>query len=302
MKSSTRISFIAGFVVFLSLVSGVSFAAWSASSTQTATASAGAVALTTATASGASTISALGPHTYTASNQSLTKAITVRNTGTVEATVSTIAITRSGTLGGDQIAVKFWVGTNSSCAATTPVVSATLAGGTVSLSTLKMKLASTGSAILCTSTTFTGSLVSQAGKTTTATFAINSSAGTNWNATDVVAEAGRSFTQSIFQTKAPNAPTGTMCVNERSDYTVTVSWNAPAGFTTPNGGYNVYYDGSLIGNSTTTTASITGNATWADITIRAVASDGTMSVDSADIPVRPRGYEYRSGYYGIACN
>ncbi|MBH0008425.1 hypothetical protein [Salinibacterium sp. SWN1162] len=285
MKSSTRISFIAGFVVFLSLVSGVSFAAWSASSTQTATASAGAVALTTATASGVSTISALGPHTYTASNQSLTKAITVRNTGTVEATVSTIAITRSGTLGGDQIAVKFWVGTNSSCAATTPVVSTTLAGGTVSLSTLNMKLASTGSAILCTSTTFTGSLVSQAGKTTTATFAVNSSAGTNWNATDVVAEAGRSFTQSVAVNSAPKAPSAIRCETHNNQKIAIVSWTAPTGFDSPNGGYKIYFNGVLNRTTTDTSVELAEHGVNAEVTVRAVALDGSESVDSAAVAI-----------------
>ncbi|MGJ8720478.1 MAG: hypothetical protein ACSHW9_01415 [Salinibacterium amurskyense] len=296
MKRSTRVSIIAGVAVFLTLVSGVSFAAWTASSTKTATAATGAVALTTATTSGASTVSALGPHTYTATNQAVTKPITVRNTGSVEASVTSVTISRTGTLGGNQVAVKFWVGTSSACAATTPVVSSTLAGGTVSLSTLNITLPSTGSAILCASTTFTGSMTTQAGRTTTATFALNSSAGTNWNATDSLSAANRSFTQDIFQSTAPNAPTATQCANQSAYDEIRISWTAPSGFSAPNGGYNVYYNGSFVANTSGTSMGLSGSGASGNLTVRAVASDGTESVDSASIPVQPRFFGY-----GLAC-
>ncbi|CAO1653554.1 Fibronectin type-III domain-containing protein [Salinibacterium sp. NYA9b] len=296
MKRSTRVSMIAGVAVFLTLVSGVSFAAWTASSTKTATAATGAVALTTATTSGASTISALGPYTYTATNQTVTKPITVRNTGTVDASVSSVTISRNGTLAGNQVAVKFWVGTSSACAATTPVVSSTLAGGTVSLSTLNITLASTGSAMLCASTTFTGNMTSQAGKTTTATFAINSSAGTNWNTTDAMSAANRSFTQDIFQSTVPNAPTATQCANQSAYDEIRISWTAPSGFSTPNGGYNVYYNGTFVANTSSTSIGLSGNGANGNLTVRAVASDGTESADSANIPVEPR-----FGPWGLAC-
>ena len=301
MKRSTRVSIIAGVAVFLTLVSGVSFAAWTASSTKTATAATGAVALTTATTSGASTISALGPHTYTATNQTVTKPITVRNTGSVEASVTSVTISRSGTLAGNQVAVKFWVGTSSACAATTPVVSSTLAGGTVSLSTLNITLASTGSAILCASTTFTGNMVTQAGRTTDVTFALNSSAGTNWNATDAVAAAGRSFTQSIFISTAPNAPTNMQCTNGSNSSSVTIAWSTPSGFVAPNGGYNIYYNGSLIGNIADTTVGLTGSGVSGTVTIRAVALDGTESADSPGIPLEPRSYTWWGQGSGLAC-
>ncbi|MBH0053250.1 hypothetical protein I6E74_03590 [Salinibacterium sp. SWN139] len=296
MKRSTRMSIIAGVAVFLTLVSGVSFAAWTASSAKTATATTGAVSLTTSTTAGAATITALGPYTYTATNGSVTKPITVRNTGSVEASITSVTITRSGTLAGNQVAVKFWVGTSSACAATTPVVSSTLNGGTVSLSTLNLTLASTGSAILCTSTTFTGSMTTQAGKTTTATFAVNSSAGTNWNTTDSTTAASRSFTQDIFESKAPNAPTATQCVNQNSYTAITISWSTPSGFTTPNGGYNVYYNGGFVANTSGNSMGLSSSGATGDLTVRAVAADGTESVDSATIPVEPRFFNY-----GLSC-
>ena len=296
MKRSTRISIIAGVAVFLTLVSGVSFAAWTASSTKTATASTGAVALTTSTTGGASTITALGPHTYTATNQTVTKPITVRNTGSVDASLTSVTISRTGTLSGNQVAVKFWAGTSSACAATTPVVSTNLGGGTVSLSTLNINLASTGSAILCASTTFTGSMSTQAGRTTTATFAVNSSAGTNWNTTDSLSAANRSFTQTIFQSTTPNAPTNTQCVNQSAYDAITISWTTPNGFSTPNGGYNVYYNGSFVTNTSNTTIGLSGNGASGNLTVRAVASDGTESADSANIPIEPR-----IAWWGVAC-
>lgn len=296
MKRSTRLSVIAGAAVFLTLVSGVSFAAWSASSAKTATATTGAVALTTATTGGAATITALGPFTYTATNQTVTKPITVRNTGSVSASVTSVTISRTGSLGGGQVAVKFWVGTSAACAATTPVVSSTLNGGTVSLTTLNMNLSSTGSAILCASTTFTGNMTSQAGKTTTATFAVNASAGTNWNTTDSLAAGSRSFTQEIFQSTAPNAPTATQCVNQSSYNEIKISWTTPSGFSTPNGGYNVYYNGAFVANASGNSINLTGSGATGNLTVRAVATDGTESVDSAVIPVEPRFFGY-----GLAC-
>jgi hypothetical protein len=301
MKRSTRMAIIAGVAVFLSLTSGVSFAAWTATSTKTATASAGAVAVSTATAGGAATVTAFGPFTYTSTNQTVTKPITARNTGTVDAFVSSVAITRSGTLAGNQIAVKFWVGTSTACDATSPSVSSDLSGGTVVLSSLNMTIAASGSAILCASTSFTGSMSTQAGKSTSATLAVNTSAGTNWNATDSLTAASRSFTQDVFENKVPNAPTNTQCVNDSSYNSITISWSTPSGFTAPNGGYNIYYNGGYIGNVATTTGTVSGNATWANITVRAVASDGTESADSASIPVGPRGYDKKTGYYGISC-
>ncbi|MBH0129957.1 fibronectin type III domain-containing protein [Salinibacterium sp. NK8237] len=301
MTRSTRFAMIAGIAVFLTLVSSVSFAAWTATSTKSATASTGAVALSTATTAGASTITALGPYTYTATNQTVTKPITVRNTGSVDASVTSIVISRSGTLGGAQVTVKFWVGTSSACAASTPVVSTTLSGGTVSLSTLNLSVAATGSAILCASTTFTGSMTTQAGRTTDVSFALNSSAGTNWNTTDSLALSGRSFTQSIFITTAPNAPTNLQCTNGSDEDRVTIAWSTPSGFTTPNGGYNIYYNGSLLGNVTTTSAGLTGSNVSGTITVRAVASDGTESADSSSVTLEPRSYDRRGQGSGIAC-
>ncbi|MGV8913147.1 MAG: hypothetical protein ACOH14_11105 [Rhodoglobus sp.] len=301
MKHSTRMSLIAGVAVFLTLVSGVSFAAWTASSSKTATATAGAVAVTTATTAGAATITSFGPFTYTSTNQTVTKPITVRNTGTVEASVSSITITRSGTLAGNQIAVKFWAGTSAACAVTTPVVSATLSGGTVSLTTLNMTVASTASAFLCASTSFTGNMTTQAGKSTSATFAVNTTAGTNWNATDSSAAASRTFVQDVFITTVPNAPTSTQCVNESNQNVITISWSTPSGFVTPNGGYNVYWQGSYLANTSSNSMGLQGSGVTGNLTVRAVASDGTESADSANIPVEPRSYNWWGQGSGLSC-
>lgn len=298
MKRSTRMSMIAGVAVFLALVSGVSFAAWTTSASKSATVTAGSMGLSTATSAGAATITAFGPYTYTSTNETVTKPITVRNTGTVAASLTSVEISRSGNLGGGQVAVKFWVGSNAACAVSTPVVSTNLNGGTVSLSTLNMTIAASGSAILCASTTFTGNMTNQAGKTTDATFGLNSSAGANWNATDALAAASRTFTQDIFITTVPNAPTGTTCVNDSSYTSITVSWNTPAGFTAPNGGYNVYFNDGLVRNVSANSAQLSSNnGPTGNVTIRAVAANGTESVNSQNVPIEPRYF----GYFGLSC-
>ena len=305
MSRSTRLSVVAGVAVFLTLVSGVSFAAWTASSAKTVTATTGAVALSTATAGGAGTISALGPFTYTATNQTVTKPITVRNTGSVEASVTSITISRTGTLAGGLIAVKFWAGTSSACAATTPVVSSTLAGGTVSLSSLNMTLASTASATLCTSTTFTDSMSAQAGKTITATYAVNASAGTNWNTSDAAAIADRTFTQSI---RALSAPSNMRCTTQPGWWgawpEAVVSWSAP---TAPAGTtltYGVYFDNgtgptllrTISGTSTTISADDISSS--GSITVIAIASNSTQSSPSTAV-----GLWYSNPWWGpgVSC-
>lgn len=315
MKRSTRLSLIAGVAVFLTLVSGVSFAAWTASSTKGATASAGAVAVTTATTAGAASITTLGPHTYTAANQALTKPITVRNTGSVAATVDSIVIAPTGTLSGDKIDVTFWVPSGSSCSTPASAVSTTLSAGTVSLSSLNMSVAASTSAVLCVSTTFTGSMAADAGESITATFALSTRAGTNWSATDVLSAANRSFTQEIFQSTTPDAPSAIQCTNDTSDNSkIYLSWAAPSGFVTPNNGYEVYWNGTSIGTTTNTNVYVinhgtpgtntlvtdgnggnsTGNTGY--LTVRAVTSDGTESADSVQIPIQKR-----QGNSGLAC-
>jgi hypothetical protein len=289
MKRSTRMSLIAGVAVFLTLVSGVSFAAWTASSTKTATATAGTIAVSTATSAGAATITALGPFTYTSTNQTVAKPISVRNTGSVAATLSSITMTRTGTgtLPGSQILVTFWVGASSACAPATPTVSARLDASTpVSLTPLGITIAAApSSAILCASTKFTGSMTTYAGQTTTAVFAVNTTAGTLWTATDSVAPTSRTFTQSV--STAPSAPSDIECTTHNNNKRATVSWNAPAGFGTPNGGYKVYFNGVFNQATDNTTVTLEEPGVTAQVTIRAVASDGSESVDSAAVSIIP---------------
>jgi archaellum component FlaF (FlaF/FlaG flagellin family) len=312
MKRSTRISVIAGVAVFLTLVSGVSFAAWTASSTKTATASAGTIAVTTATSGGAATITALGPYTYTAANQTITKPITVRNTGSVAATLSQITITRSGTLAGDKVDLKFWVGSSSACAASSAVVSAKLSDASVSFTSQFLTIPASSSAILCASTTFNGSMTTEAGTTSTATFALRTAAGSNWVADDVLSSANRTFTQQIDKPSTP--PTAATCTPSNSNgEPITISWTAPAGFTV---GYRLYWNGSRLNETAFTGTSVqvlnqaataptlatdpskTGNggSNTGYLTVRAVASNGFESVDSAQIPITPR-----QGNAGIQC-
>ncbi|QYH35312.1 hypothetical protein [Salinibacterium sp. M195] len=288
MRKLASFSITVGIVVFLCLTSSVSYAAWTASSTRTATATTGAVALSTSTSSGAATITALGPHTYTATNETVKKPITVRNTGSVAATVSSIAISRTGTLGDNQITVKFWAGTSSSCAATTPIVSTALNVGSVSLSSLNMTIAASGSAILCASTTFDGDVLAQAGRSANVTFQLKSSAGTNWIASDSLDSNDRSFTQSIVLKVAPNEPRNVECSNNGFSG-VTVEWSTPTGFVTPNGGYRVYFNGAYVTSTSNKWIDLYSDGDdTGDVTIRAVALDGTESADSDPIPLTPQ--------------
>ncbi|EAR25734.1 hypothetical protein A20C1_07638 [marine actinobacterium PHSC20C1] len=314
MKRSVRVAITAGIVIFLSLVSSVSFAAWSASSSKSASAGAGSVSLTTSTSAGAPTITALGPHTYASINQPVAAPITVRNTGNVELAVSNVSISSSGTLAGSLVSLKFWAGTSSICAATTPVVTTTLDGGTASLSPLNMIIPASSSAILCAATAFTGNMATNAGQSASATLAIRAGSGTSWIANDSQSVANRTFTQQVFQAVAPNAPTNIQCVNEDDKNLITISWSTPSGFTAPNGGYNVYFDGSYIGNTTsistlvanrgnTGTNALTtydgnnGNsANLGNLTVRAVSILGIESVDSTAVPVEPR-----NGQSGLSC-
>lgn len=314
IKRSTQVSIAAGIVVFLSLVSGASFAAWTASSSKSATATAGAISLTTSTSGGSPTITALGPVTYTSTSQSVTRPITVRNTGNVDAALSSIDISGSGTLVGAQISVRFWAGSSTACTASTPAVTTTLASGTVALAALNSTVPGSGSSILCTSTTFMGSMANDAGKSITATFAIKAKAGDNWSATDASSNASRSFTQQVFQDTAPNAPGSIQCVDDSDRNQITVSWSTPSGFSTPNGGYNVYRDGQYLGNTagTSTLVANRGNTgtdailtydgnngndgNTGNLTVRAVTSGGTESVDSAPVPLQPR-----NGQSGLSC-
>ncbi|MBH0116459.1 hypothetical protein I6E52_06325 [Salinibacterium sp. NG253] len=317
MKRSTRMSIIAGVAVFLTLVSGISFAAWTASSAKTATATTGSVAVTTGTSAGASTFSTLGPSTYTASNQTVTKSIVVQNTGSVATSLKDLVIARSSTstLTGSLVSLKLWVGSSTACATSTPIVSTTLSSGTVSLSGLPVSINPSSSAILCASTTFTGNMTADAGKSLTATLTVRTNAGTSWIATDSQTEAKRTITQSVFESTVPNAPTAISCENVENDKEyITLSWTTPSGFTAPNGGYNVYLDNVLIGNTTNTSTLISnrgnnsGNAIVTDtgngasggnsgnLTVRAVASNGSTSASSAAISLQPR-----NGNSGIAC-
>lgn len=317
MKRSTRMSLIAGVAVFLSLVSGVSFAAWTASSSKNATATTGSVAVATGTSAGASTFSTLGSSPYTSTNQTFTKAIVVRNTGSVATTLKdlTISIGSSNTLTGSLVTLKLWVGSSTACAASTPVVSTPLSAGTVSLGGLPTLIPASSSAILCASTTFTGNMTTDAGKSLTVTLAVRTNAGTFWIAADSQTSANRTFTQTVYKAVVPNAPVAISCVDDQNDRNlIQLSWTAPSGFTTPNGGYEVYLDGVSIGNTANTTTLISNkgtngsNAMLTDtgngasggnsgsLTVRAVSADGTLSANSAAIPLKPR-----SGQAGISC-
>jgi len=315
MKRSTRMAITVGVVIFLSLVSSVSFAAWTASSSKSATVSVGKVAVTTGTAGGANTISALGPHIYSPVSSPVSKPITVRNTGSVAATVSSITIVRTGDLGDNQVSVKLWASASSACVASATSVTQPLNNNTsINLSSLNMTIPASGSAILCASTTFTGDLVTQAGRSINVEFRLNASAGTQWTTTDSLSAAARSFTQTIIINITPNAPTMLQCVDQEDKSIISISWSTPSGFIAPNGGYNVYLDGVYLGNTTTTstlvanrantgiTAILTSDENSAsggntgNLTVRAVSATGTESANSAPIPIYPR-----NGNSGLSC-
>lgn len=281
MRRSTRVSIVAGVAIFLTLVSGVSFAAWNASSVKTSNASAGNVALTTAVTGNTSTISALGgPHTYTASSPTVTKPITIRNTGTVSASLSTLEISSSGTLAGNQVAVKLWVGSSASCGTapsnivSTSLLSTTPASGPISLSSLGMTVTASGSATLCASTTFTGNMTSQAGRSISAIFTLKSSAGTNWIATDAATAASRTFVQRIEEIPQLSAPTGMSCTTVAGGWfqldRARISWVAPSA---NNVTYNVYFT-----NASGTVALSSTTSTTTTITSSQISSNGAVTV------------------------
>lgn len=286
MGRSTRISVTAGVVIFLSLISTVSFAAWTTSATKTASVTSGSIAVSTANSSGTATIPSLGAVTYTSSNRTVTRPITVHNTGSVVASVASVAITRTGALPGADIAVKLWAGSNSACAVTSPVISTTLIEGTLPLNTLNMTIPPGGSALLCVSTTFTGDISKQAGKSATAIVVLRTSASTHWFADDSQSKANRTFTQLVY---AVNPPTNVRCEELKKDK-VDISWTTPASFTTPNNGYNIYFDGILEESTAGTTIEIHDKnkkgLSWL-VTIRAVDSNGVESADSQAISIEP---------------
>lgn len=292
MKASTRMSMIAGVVVFLTLISGVSFAAWTATSTKTATATTGAVSIATGATKAAttSTIADLGPVTYEATNQSVVKPITVWNTGSVAATLNSVTISRplgsSNTLSGQDIAVKFWVGEDASCTAPTSVTSTNLAAGTVTLSAPQPTIAAGSSIILCASTTFTGSLNNEVRSISTELL-LNASASANWKASDALAVPSRTFTQTVQQIPQLTSP-NIQCSDTRPGggrYQSTISWtpptNAPVGvsytvtFTPTTGAVKTF---TQTATSKTFDASVTGSA--GTVTVVATAPGYISSVST----------------------
>jgi hypothetical protein len=150
-----------------------------------------------------------------------------------------------------------------------------------------MTIAPSGSAFLCTSTTFIGSMATQAGTSTSVTFVVNTTAGTNWNASDSLTAASRTFTQDVVA--APNAPTSTQCVNVSTKDVILISWSTPSGFVTPNGGYNIYFNGGYVSKTSNNSIELqSSGGDTGNLTVRAVASSGAESVDSANIPIAPR--------------
>ncbi|WP_141629957.1 fibronectin type III domain-containing protein [Salinibacterium sp. PAMC 21357] len=299
MKRSTLVSITAGAVIFLSLVSSISYASWTASSSKTATATAGTVAMTTVTSGGTASVASLGPFTYNSTNSSTSRPITVRNTGSVAASVRNVSIETTGSLSGAFVAVKFWAATGSTCAAAPSTsafaVTTSLSDGTVSLAGLNMVVPVAGSSTICASTTFTESLTTQAGTSLSSTFVVRTLAGTSWVANDAATVSNRTFTQSIAQSTVPNAPMAISC-SDVSKNQVVITWQAPGGFATPNGGYNIYFDGTLDSNTSNTSTTVEGKWLSIDVTIRAVAANGTESVDSSIIQIRQSGHGN-----GISC-
>jgi hypothetical protein len=287
LKRSTRISITAGIVVFLSLTSNIGFAAWTTVGTKTATATAGVLSVTTS-----STLTALTSEILEASYPTLTKPITVNNTGTVAATLSGIEIVRqaSSTLAGDLITVKFWAGTNGVCGTVTDAATATLSNGNYSLSGLKITIPVSGAATLCASTTFNGDIDSlrvQQSKSITAELKIKAVAkDTPWEAIDSESDANRQFTQTV-RTLLP-ALVGTCSTSYRSIWPLsllgrnpeaTISWPAFSAPTMPANTRVTYRVFSKTGSIVTELGS-TENRSFT-INEKNLGSSGTITVTAS---------------------
>jgi len=182
MRMRTRVAAVAGVVSFLVLAgTGAGYAYWTASSAVQATAQStnAAVALT---ASSALTT------TYTSSSTGpVIGALTLSNTGGAPLALALTASNTNAGLSG-AISLRLWLQSGGSCGTTVPtsgVTSGTLAAPPA-LPAGATNANAGASAVVCAATAFTGTYATYAGQSTTVTFTLTGSVGTNWRPTATV--------------------------------------------------------------------------------------------------------------------
>jgi hypothetical protein len=208
-----------GLTVFLALSATGVHAAWTASTSKSATATNGTIGLTT---TGVVSLSA----SYTTENEStIAKIITVANNGTTPLTVTSFEVTNADALSG-VIRLALWERPTTGCQPAPPATAyLTLLSNGVKTLSQTHTMAAGSSVQLCTLTTFTGTLATFAGYSTSPTLTFIGTVGTSWSTADASAPTNRLFTQSVAGVRNPQNVT---CTNVTVDGkgAVDLSWSA----------------------------------------------------------------------------
>lgn len=213
-----------GLTIFLALSATGVHAAWTASASKSATATNGTIGLTT---TGVVSLSA----SYTTENEStIAKIITVSNTGTTPLTITSFQVTNADSLSG-VIRLALWERPTTGCVATPPGTAfLTLLSDGVKTLNQTHTMAAGSSVQLCTLTTFTGTLATFAGYSTSPTLTFIGTVGTNWTTADASTPTNRLFTQSVAGVRNVSNVSCTS-ITEANKGIIELSWAAVPGAT-----------------------------------------------------------------------
>lgn len=296
-RALSRAAATVALTTFLALGSSVSHASWTAvDDTQPATVTTGTMAMSSAGLAGLAI-------TYSATDQVVINPVTVSNTGSVPLELGSIGVTAdasSDTLRAN-VTLVTWVKPAEGCLAPAP------AGTLLSSSSIPLpgsvSVPAGGTAELCAATKLTGAVEGLASASMSLTLTVNASGGGTW-----ATQASETLTQSVAGASLP-APTGLTCTPKAfSGFSfVVITWTAPTGSPSPVAGYNIYIDGFELGYMTGTSMNVmeevgeykigvnngdpfVASASMsakpnADVTVRTVFQDASVSVDSTLVPI-----------------
>jgi hypothetical protein len=209
---------------------------------------------------------------FTSGALSVTKPLTVTNTGSVSAPYS-LAFGAQGSvtqLATDMV-VRIWVVDNAGACTAAASATGTSAGTWSTLAPLAGKLAVGGSAVYCMRTSITAAQrFTRLADTVTATATLSASVG-SWTSRPPVTV----WTQTVANTLTPGTPTATAT----TDRSIALTWAPPADSFAVTG-YRVYRDGSLI----TTTTTATPGYTDTGLTVGTSFAYTVVAVDAAADP------------------
>lgn len=247
-----------GLTIFLALSATGVHAAWTASTSTSATATNGTIGLTT---TGVVSLSA----SYTTENEStVAKIITVSNNGTTPLTVTSFQVTGADALS-SAIRLALWERPTTGCE-TTPPTTAYLSLLSDGVKTLNQAhtMAAGSSVQLCTLTTFTGTLATFAGYSTSPTLTFIGKVGTNWTTADSTATTNRVFTQSVAGVRnVQNVSCTDVTINGKAG--VEIKWDA-----VQDAAYRIVVEGKAAFSQ-------------ADLTLHLINSDTTGQTKSVQI-------------------